>query len=188
MTGIPVQWLPYLQQYGFDAKQVQSDPCQNLAAAAWILSYTSKLQAQLRSYASPVHLSGKAKAWQPTINWVAAQAKMDPALINAVIQQESGYNPFIVSPAGAVGMMQIMPFNAKAWGINAFDPAQNIWAGTWHLKYLLAKYQGNIPLALAAYNAGSGAVAKYGGIPPYPETRNYVPSVLRNYVALMAQR
>jgi hypothetical protein len=188
ITGIPVEWLPYLQRYGFNAERVQVDPCENLAAAAWIVAYTDKLNRELRAFASAMKPSAKAAIWQPTINWVAQRAGVDPALVNAVIEQESGYNPFAVSPAGAIGMMQIMPFNAKAWGINAFDPAQNIWAGTWHLKYLIQKYDGNIALALAAYNAGSSAVAKYGGIPPFPETRSYVPSVLRKYLAIMAQR
>jgi soluble lytic murein transglycosylase-like protein len=188
LAGIPAQWLPYLQHYGFDAARVQTDPCDNLAAAAWIIAYTDALNKTVAAYAAPIVPSAKAAAWQPIINWVAQQAGMDPALINAVIEQESGYNPNAKSPAGAVGMMQIMPFNAKAWKIDPRNPVQNIWAGTWHLKYLIQKYDGNVPLALAAYNAGSRAVAKYGGIPPFPETRNYVPSVLRRYIVLASRR
>jgi hypothetical protein len=83
-----------------------------------------------------------------------------------------------VSPKGALGMMQLIPETARRFGVtNVFSPADNIQGGARYLKYLLELYNGNYPLALAAYNAGEGAVAKYGGVPPYEETRNYLVQV-----------
>lgn len=181
ITGVPVQWLPYLRQAGFDPSAVATDACTNVVAASWILAYTARIEALVSVATRPDRLPDRAKPWQPIINWVAQRVQISPALLNAVIEQESGFNPYAVSPAGAIGLMQIMPFNAKAWKINPYDPAQNLWAGAWHMKYLLQRYNGNLPLALAAYNAGEGAVAKYGGIPPYKETLKYVPSVIGRY-------
>lgn len=181
VAGVPVQWLPYLQQAGFDPSAVATDECTNVVAATWILAYTARIEALVSVATVPDRLPDRAKPWQPIINWVAQRVQISPALLNAVIEQESGFNPYAVSPAGAIGLMQIMPFNAKAWKINPYDPAQNLWAGAWHMKYLLQRYGGNLPLALAAYNAGEGTVAKYGGIPPYKETLNYVPRVIERY-------
>ena len=106
---------------------------------------------------------------------------MDSELIRAVIRQESAFIIDAKSKKGAMGLMQLMPSTAKIYKVNdILDPKQNIYAGTQHLRYLLGRYQ-NVPLALAAYNAGEGAVKKYNGIPPYPETENYVRSVLNWY-------
>ena len=112
-----------------------------------------------------------------------SQAYNVPApLIRAVIQQESGRDPSAISSAGAMGLMQLMPGTARAYGvINPFDPAENVAGGTAYLADLIRQYHGNVPLALAAYNAGAGAVAKYGGIPPYSETQEYVRSILTIY-------
>jgi len=103
-------------------------------------------------------------------------------LIRAVIHQESGADPSAISTAGAMGLMQLMPGTARAYGVdNPFDPAQNVAGGAAYLSDLLRRYHGDVKLALAAYNAGSGAVAKYGGVPPYAETQNYVRSILSIY-------
>lgn len=113
-----------------------------------------------------------------------AQAKgVEPELLHAVIAAESGYNPSALSQKGAVGLMQLMPGTAAQYGVtNPSDPAQNLNAGARHLRYLLGKFDNDMTLALAAYNAGEQAVSQYGNrIPPYPETRAYVQRVLAYY-------
>ena len=105
----------------------------------------------------------------------AAQNGLAPALVRAVIRTESDGNPRCVSRAGAMGLMQLMPANVKEAGIaDPFDPEQNIAAGTKQLAGLMVQYKGNLDLALAGYNAGPGNVHKYGGVPPFTETQNYI--------------
>ncbi len=108
----------------------------------------------------------------------AAQHGLEPALVKAVIKTESDGNPRCVSRAGAMGLMQLMPANVKEAGISdPFDPEQNISAGTKQLADLLGQYHGDLDLALAGYNAGPGNVHKYGGVPPFTETRHYIQRV-----------
>jgi soluble lytic murein transglycosylase-like protein len=107
---------------------------------------------------------------------------VDPALVRAVIETESNWNPRAVSRKGAGGLMQLIPTTAQRYGANdLFNPEQNIDAGVRHLKSLLQRYNGNLDLALAAYNAGEGAVDRAGGIPHYRETKNYVQKVQNAY-------
>jgi len=102
-----------------------------------------------------------------------------PDLVRAVMQVESGFNPLALSPKGAMGLMQLMPATARQYGVrNAFSPAENVRAGVAYLRELLDRYQNNEELALAAYNAGPGAVDKHGQtVPPYRETRSYVAQI-----------
>ena len=103
-------------------------------------------------------------------------------LVSAVIRAESGFNPRAVSPKGARGLMQLMPTTAATLGVrNSFDPRENIEGGVRHLRGLIDRFPNNLPLALAAYNAGEKVVQQYRGIPPYPETQDYVTKVLYFY-------
>jgi soluble lytic murein transglycosylase-like protein len=137
---------------------------------------------------APVKPSREAKALpsiriSEIVEKAAHDNNVDPLLVHSIIQVESNYNPYALSPKGAQGLMQLMPPTARDLGVsNSFDPRQNIEAGVRYLKYLQDLYKDD-QLALAAYNAGPGAVEKYKWIPPYPETQDYVKRVGQQYGA-----
>lgn len=135
---------------------------------------------ELVAAVSPTRTSGLRMLERPygaLIQTASERHGVDQYLIHALIETESGYRPTAVSNRGAMGLMQLMPATARQYGVrNPYDPEANIEGGTRHLKMLLQRFPR--ALALAAYNAGEGAVERFGGIPPYPETRAYVSRVL----------
>jgi soluble lytic murein transglycosylase-like protein len=132
-------------------------------------------------------LSRSPAEFDSIISSCASEFGVDKSLVKAVIQAESGYNPNAVSSKGAAGLMQLMPGTAQDLKVaDSFNPTDNIRGGVRYLRFLLDTFKGNVTLALAAYNAGLARVAKYGGVPPYDETRNYVSKVLsyqKNYAS-----
>ena len=120
-------------------------------------------------------------AYVDTIRNVAEKYGLDPKLVSAVAEVESGFSQDVVSSVGAVGVMQLMPETAESLGVDPHDAAQNIEGGAHYLRKMLDSFDGDIRKAVAAYNAGPEAVREYGGIPPYSETQHYVTSVLDLY-------
>lgn len=124
-------------------------------------------------------IRGTAVSMDAIFEEAGAYYDISPRLLRAVAKAESNFNPKVVSRAGAVGVMQLMPGTARSLGVtDPYDPRQNIMGGAKYLKQNLDRFGGNVPLALAAYNAGPGSVQKYGGIPPYKETQNYVRKIM----------
>lgn len=119
---------------------------------------------------------------QQVVHAAARKHRVSPAFVKSIIAAESGFRPYVVSPKGAIGLMQVMPKTAEEMGLDAKIPEQNVDAGTRYLRQLLNKYRkekDSLRLAIAAYNAGPGNVDRYGGIPPFPETQAYVERVMR---------
>jgi len=117
-------------------------------------------------------------AYESDIAAAAREFGVEQAVVRAVIHAESSFNPLALSRAGAMGLMQLMPATARRFGVaDAYDTAQNIRGGVQYLAFLLKRYQGNLTLAAAGYNAGEGAVDRHGGVPPYAETQRYVQRV-----------
>jgi soluble lytic murein transglycosylase-like protein len=118
--------------------------------------------------------------YAPILEDAARRHSLSAGLLRAVVRQESAFRPCAVSPKGAQGLMQLMPATAERFGVrNPFDPEENVMAGAQFLKELLGRYNGELKLALGAYNAGPGNVTEEAGLPAFPETRNYVEAVLR---------
>jgi soluble lytic murein transglycosylase-like protein len=131
---------------------------------------------------SPAAQRAPTPLYHDIVEEAARRYRVSARLIHAVIAIESAYRADAVSSKGAVGLMQLMPATAQQYGaVDLHDPVQNIHAGTRHLRELLEFFDHDVSLALAAYNAGAGAVKRYGGIPPYPETTRYVLKVLQRY-------
>jgi soluble lytic murein transglycosylase-like protein len=131
------------------------------------------------SYPAGPSLKARSSAFDEMILAAAQRHDLEPGLLKAVVQAESNFSPTAISHAGAKGLMQLMDATAQQLGVvNSFDPEENIDGGAQFLRQLLDRYNGNEALALAAYNAGPGAVDRWGGIPPYLETQTYVPRVL----------
>ena len=135
----------------------------------------------VRNTSSPVQSTAAASSTNAMLQASARKYNVDPRLVSAVAEAESGYHQSAVSDAGAVGVMQLMPDTAAALGVNPYDEAQNIDGGTKYLRQMLDSFDGDVTKAVAAYNAGSQAVRDYNGVPPYRETRNYVDKVLDLY-------
>ncbi len=139
-------------------------------------------QAGPGTIAIPDGATARREALWPAVEEAARTQGLDPRLVDLVIRMESGYNPRAVSPKGARGVMQLMPTTASMYGVgNLFDPLQNIRAGVRYLKDLFQRFNSDVSLALAAYNAGPEAVERHGGVPPYDETRSYVKAILMAY-------
>ena len=133
---------------------------------------------------TPFKSNGKSAPYEASIVEHSRRQKVAADLVRAVIQVESAFNPVAVSSKGAMGLMQLMPATAVELGVaNPFDPDQNIRGGVRYLRQLLDRFSGNVELALAAYNAGMGNVEKYGDVPPFKETKNYVKKVTGTKVA-----
>ncbi len=159
------------------ALEIQKPETKSFAETLKVVPPTDfKYQVQEPMNASKVQI-------QRMVGSACEKYNVDPKLVMALIQQESGFNQNAISKAGAQGLMQLMPATAKSLGVmNAFNPEENINGGVKYLKNLLEQFHGNKILALAAYNAGPNAVKKHNGIPPYKETQNYVRNILKNYL------
>jgi soluble lytic murein transglycosylase-like protein len=158
-----------------DGKLVLSDKPK--ADAAGMTTYAVHSAASGRA-TTPLASSGKSAPFEASIVQHSRQHKVAADLVRAVIQVESAFNPVAVSTKGAMGLMQLMPATATELGVgNPFDPDQNIRGGVQYLRKLLDRYNGNVELALAGYNAGMGNVDKYGDVPPFKETKNYVKKI-----------
>jgi soluble lytic murein transglycosylase-like protein len=157
-----------------DGKLILSDKPREGAA---VTTYAVHGSATLRA-TTPTATTGKSAPFEESIIRHARREQVAADLVRAVIQVESAFNPVAVSSKGAMGLMQLMPATAVELGVaNPFDPDQNIRGGVQYLRRLLDRYNGNVELALAAYNAGMGNVEKYGDVPPFKETKSYVKKI-----------
>lgn len=148
--------------------------------------------AELRMAAAPAVPARTASPPQSVENLIHETAKrhdVDPELVKAIVGVESNFSPRAVSHKGAMGLMQLMPATARRFGVgNVFNPVENVDGGVRYLKYLLGYFEGDLKLSLAAYNAGENAVVRYGGVPPYRETQNYVKKIGDIYSMLQPRR
>jgi soluble lytic murein transglycosylase-like protein len=157
-------------------------------APAGSSAFASMLQAASAT-PSTTSATAQSSSYDPLIEQAALRNGVDPAILHGLIQQESGFDPRSTSSAGAMGLTQLMPGTASSLGVaNPLDPAESIEGGARYLKQMLDSFGGNTSDALAAYNAGPGAVSKYGGVPPYAETQSYVSKVMAYAEAFRTSR
>jgi soluble lytic murein transglycosylase-like protein len=156
-------------------------PAPGTARAVWVVKVDTRTGKLIRALVAPKPTAATDAGVRGLVAEAAKTFDVSPLLVDSVIQVESNYNPFAVSPKGAQGLMQLMPGTAQRFGVtDSFDPKQNIEAGVRYLKFLQNTFQDD-RLAIAAYNAGEKAVAKYKDVPPYPETVSYVAKVGKKY-------
>jgi len=168
------------------AQAVSTRRCQERALSGWRCFWRTRIAVMLAASVAVIGqehaaASGARGTVRGEIARAAVRHRVDPRFADAVAKIESGYDAHAVSPKGAVGVMQLMPTSAKKLGVNPWDYRQNIEAGVRYIRWLLERYGGDVRRALAAYNAGTGPVEMYRGVPPYRETRAYVDSVLSEY-------
>jgi soluble lytic murein transglycosylase-like protein len=178
LSGGPARAALYVYQAP-DGSRLVTD---RVMGGGYVLIYRSASAANVGAVAArrlPVPVRVLPSRYDRLIQRTASRHRVDPALVKAMVHVESAFNPLAISRKGAAGLMQLMPATAQRYGIdNIFDPAQNLEAGTRHLRHLLGIYNQDKRLALAAYNAGQEAVERYRGVPPFSETRRYVHKVL----------
>ena len=190
--GIPAQWLPVLAAHGFSVANVRKVPCWGIAAGAWILAVEQLYSKGIAAHGHSVYPASLPAIPARYTQWAgeaSQQTGVPAALILAVAAQESGFDPQAVSDRGAQGLMQFLPGTWVRFGHGSpFEPKAAIFAGARYLRHLVLKL-GSWPLAIAGYNAGGQAVVNAGyRIPPYRETQNYVPAVLKHYRQIVGER